>query len=256
MRIVRLQLKRDDPWTTVPSHLDASKHGRDWQKGKFRKTPTQIARDALAGQMTPCDALVRIAGMEAWKPDDYPVWSMHAHADSTPAITDEVVDRCLKAYNDPYLGVKDGIRAALEEFVRQTAPKRPQQAGIAMGSFAQQQQATPPKHEWKSVDGERLRSQVMSANHPGKCGGPGVCWECDRGADDVRRATEQAARDAAMAAVREQDLHTTVYAQTADDEAGRVAWATGEPLNGAWTNAKIRGWIDAEKRWGKQEDVG
>lgn len=242
-------------------------------------TPQMIARDALAGQMTPMVALVMIAGMEAWEPDDYPVWSMHA--DSTPAITDEVVEMacgvCFDAVSAHDKGVgwqrmashtktimRIGIRAALEEFVRLTS----------------------------------------HTGHAGKCGGPGVCWECDRGAENVRRATERAARDAtvkamttcpvcyapkgsghdcswcsnaAMADVRpkckycgtnheqyggcpagrtDYDAHATVYAQTADDEAGRVAWATGETLNGAWTNAKIRGWIDAEKRWGKQEDVG
>lgn len=173
-------------------------------------TPTQIARDALAGQMTPLDALVRIAEMEdvpmttrqttngTWTSGGWTnLIEIEGHIDSTPAITDEVVERCRNAYGRTPGTCADGIRGALEEFVRQTRP----------------------------------------LTHP----------------EEIRRATEQAAREAAMAAVEERDAHTTVYAQTADDEAGRVAWATGEPLNDAWPAAKIDGWWDAHRRWGKQE---
>lgn len=47
-----------------------------------------------------------------------------------------------------------------------------------------------------------------------------------------------------------------VIERQSDDEAGRVAWGVGEPLNETWPAAKIDGWWDAHRRWGKQEDVG
>lgn len=194
-------------------------------------TPTQLARDALAGQMTPCDALVRIAGMEApgmeahqtnngaWSSGGWQTiasgWNPTgtAHTDSTPAITDEVVERCWHAYTTSRGSDLNAIRAALEEFVRQTRP----------------------------------------LTHP----------------QEIRRATEQAAREAAMAAVRpkckycetnheqyggcpagriDYDTRAAVYTQTADREAGGVAWGCGEPFDPWWTPEKQAGWREAQEQ--------
>ena len=155
-------------------------------------TPTQLARDALAGQLTPLDALVRIAGMEEVRArseiDD--VFRARLYY----PITDEVVERCARIHRDTAVeafgGIDQkwddlsddrreatlvGIRAAIEEFVRQTRPQ------------------------------------------------------------EVRRATEQ-------------DAHAAVYAQTADREAGEVAWGCGEPFDPRKSQAWCNGWLAAKGR--------
>ena len=99
-------------------------------------TPTQIARDALAGQMTPLDALVRITGMERGdRRAQNTTGAQEMIAAHTPEITDEMVERCAKEYRvrsqllTPDRRIhRTGIRAALEEFVRQTRPQEMRRA--------------------------------------------------------------------------------------------------------------------------------
>jgi len=175
-------------------------------------TPQMIARNALSGQMTPLDALVRIAGMEAY-PEGDPYYDINGvlkyrpvyrspHAYCTPAITDEVVERCWWAYASSTGSHFQTIRAALEEFVRQTRPH------------------------------EILRAAEQTATRIG----PQLCSICGQPDEPACTCHVEAANRAA------------VYVQTADREAGEVAFGNGEPLDPRKSMEWKDGWVSAAER--------
>ena len=226
-------------------------------------TPAQIARDAL----------VRIASLPMESPC------------ALPAITDEVVKRCAKIHRNTAVKAFDGrklkwdelsndrreatlvgIRAALEEFVRQTRPENirsltEQEARAAAMAAVRPMYTSGIDHGAPTNLNERWDGssrQARQLTHP----------------EEIRRATEQAARAAAMAAVIpserwktgdrivmpdgqeavvtvfDDDTRAAVYTHVADDEAGRVAWGNGEPFDPWKSEAWQAGWRNGQERWG------